>query len=56
MTEVIGEEELERIQRRVGRRAYAAGRDDEAWDLFQLVTRGGEFVEFLTLPAHDSID
>jgi malate synthase len=48
-------EELPKVKQYLGDAAYAAGRYEEAAQLFDEITTG-EYVEFLTLPAYDRID
>jgi malate synthase len=48
-------EELPKVKQYLGDAAYAAGRYEEAAELFDQITTG-EYVEFLTLPAYDRID
>ncbi|MBA2476886.1 MAG: malate synthase A [Actinobacteria bacterium] len=48
--------ELERIAVAAGEDGFAAGRFEEARELFEQVTLAGEFVEFLTLPAYERLD
>jgi malate synthase len=49
------QEELVRIRETVGETAYAAGRFDEAAQLFNQVALADDFVEFLTLPAYEHL-
>jgi malate synthase len=49
------EEELPKVKQYLGDAAYAAGRYEEAAQLFDEITTG-EYVEFLTLPAYGRID
>ncbi len=51
---VMGEE-LERIRAGVGEEGFAAGRYEEAAELFRQVALAEEFVEFLTLPAYERL-
>ena len=48
----IADEELEKVKDTVGDDRYAAGRYNEARELFEQVALADEFVEFLTLPAY----
>lgn len=48
-------EELARVKEILGP-AYAAGKYEQAAALFEQITTGEEFVEFLTLPAYQQID
>ncbi len=45
-------EEMEQVEREVGAEAFAAGRFDEAIDLFRRLSLADEFEEFLTIPAY----
>jgi len=38
-----------------GKRALAAGKYEEAAKMFERITASDEFVEFLTLPAYETI-
>ena len=49
------DEELERIHRQVGSRAFTCGRFQSARKLFEQVALSEEFPEFLTLPGYDLI-
>ncbi len=49
------EEEMERIHRQVGSRAFTCGRFQAARKLFEQVALSEEFPEFLTLPGYDLI-
>ncbi len=49
------EEELPRVRTHLGEADWAAGKYEEAAQLFDRITTG-EYVEFLTLPAYDMID
>jgi malate synthase len=49
-------EEMERVKREVGAKAYVAGRFPEAVKLFRDLSLAEEFVEFLTIPAYELID
>jgi malate synthase len=48
-------EELPKVKSYLGDAAYAAGKYEQAAQLFEKITLG-EYVEFLTLPAYDLID
>ena len=48
-------EELEKVREAIGDVSYAAGRYDEARELFDQVALADDFVEFLTLPAYERI-
>ncbi len=52
----IADEELVRIRETVGADAYAAGRFEEARDIFEQVALSEDFVEFLTLPAYERLE
>ncbi|HEV3480133.1 MAG TPA: malate synthase A [Gaiellaceae bacterium] len=57
--ELVGatiDEELEKIRDEVGDEIFVKSRPDDARSLFEQVTLGDEFVEFLTLPAYDYLD
>nr|PZN72988.1 MAG: malate synthase A [Bacillota bacterium] len=49
------DEEMERIHRAVGSRAFTCGRFQTARQLFERVALADEFPEFLTLPGYDLI-
>jgi malate synthase len=49
------EEEMERVKREVGARAYASGRFPEAIELFRKLSLAEKFEEFLTIPAYQLI-
>jgi malate synthase len=51
----IADEELEKVKDTVGDERYAAGRYDEARELFEQVALADDFVEFLTLPAYERL-
>jgi malate synthase len=53
--EVI-DEELRSLRETFGDEVYGKSRADEAREIFELVTLGDEFVEFLTLPAYDYLE
>jgi malate synthase len=48
-------EEMERVKREVGARAYAGGRFPEAIELFRKLSLAEKFEEFLTIPAYQLI-
>ena len=48
-------EELAKIQSWVGQERYEKGKYGEAAELFDRITTNDEFVEFLTLPAYNSL-
>ena len=45
-------EEMERVKREVGARAYAGGRFPQAIELFRKLSLADKFEEFLTIPAY----
>jgi malate synthase len=49
------QEEMARVKREIGAKAYAQGRFPEAIALFRKVSLAPKFVEFLTLPAYELI-
>jgi malate synthase len=49
-------EELERIKGAVGAQRYAAGRYEQAAELFESLTTSDEFTEFLTIPGYQNLD
>ena len=49
-------EELARVRRELGEDAWAAGRYEEAAQLFESLTMNDTFVEFLTLPAYEALE
>jgi malate synthase len=51
----ILDEETEAIRTAIGDDAFAAGRYQEARELFERVAVADEFVDFLTLPAYDIV-
>ncbi len=51
----ILDEETDAIRAAVGDDAFAAGRYQEARELFEQVAVADEFVDFLTLPAYDLV-
>jgi malate synthase len=48
-------EELHRIRTLLGEPAWSAGRYDEAARLFEDITVGDHYVEFLTLPGYERL-
>ncbi|HEY0792371.1 MAG TPA: malate synthase A [Chthoniobacterales bacterium] len=50
------DEELAKIQSRVGPERYAKGKHREAAELFDRITTEDRFVEFLTLPGYERLD
>jgi malate synthase len=46
------EEEMDRVKREVGQRAYASGRFPQAIELFRKLSLAEKFEEFLTIPAY----
>jgi len=55
LLERLFEEEMEKIKEHVGEEFFAAGKYDEARDLFWDMTVSDEFQEFLTLPAYERL-
>jgi malate synthase len=51
----IIEEELDALRQEIGTQAWAAGRFEEARVLFEQVALADEFVDFLTLPAYQTV-
>jgi malate synthase len=51
----VEDEELAKIRESVGEERFAAGRYDEARQLFEQVALADDFTEFLTLPAYEKI-
>src|SRR5205085_4521834 len=51
---VLGEE-LEKIKEQLGEKRFAAGRYEEARDLFDKITTDETFAEFLTLPGYEKL-
>jgi malate synthase len=51
----IEDEELAKVKETVGEERFAAGRYDEARELFEQVALADDFVEFLTLPAYERL-
>lgn len=49
-------EELDKIKAYVGEEAYEKGKFEQAIELFDMLIKNDEFVEFLTLPAYNLID
>ncbi|MDP8959226.1 MAG: malate synthase A [Actinomycetota bacterium] len=56
LVEQVIDEELDEIRGFFGEEQFAAGRFEEARQIFQRVALGEEFVEFLTWPAYDYLD
>jgi malate synthase len=52
----IADEETDRLRSELGHEVFEAGRFDEARTLFEEVSLGDEFPEFLTLPAYALLD
>jgi malate synthase len=52
----VENEELARLREDLGNQAFAAGRFDEAREIFEEVALSPQFVEFLTLPAYAHVD
>jgi malate synthase len=50
------EQEMERIRAEVGDEVWEKGRPDETREVFERVTLGDDFPEFLTLPAYEYLD
>lgn len=48
--------EIEKIKAYVGEEAYEKGQFEQAIELFDMLIKNEEFVEFLTLPAYDLIN
>jgi malate synthase len=48
-------EELEKVRGYLGEAQYKAGKYEEAARMFERITASDEFVEFLTLPAYETI-
>jgi malate synthase len=55
LVRLIAREELQKIRRAIGEETFARGRFAEALQLFETVSTGTEFPEFLTIPAYDYI-
>ena len=49
------DEELASVRQEIGPDAYAAGRFEQARELFERVALGDDFVDFLTLPAYETV-
>ncbi len=49
------EEEMERVKREIGARAYDSGRFPQAIELFRKLSLADKFEEFLTIPAYQLI-
>jgi malate synthase len=56
LVERIRDEELATMRETVGADAYAAGRFDEASELFGTVALSDDFEDFLTIPAYRRLD
>ena len=52
----ILDEEMEKIRADVGEDTWQKGRPDETREIFERVSLGDEFPDFLTLPAYDYLD
>ncbi|HEY0536234.1 MAG TPA: malate synthase A, partial [Actinoplanes sp.] len=52
----LEDSELAAIRARIGEKAWAAGRFDEARKLFERVALSDDFPDFLTTVAYESID
>jgi malate synthase len=50
------DEEMDKIRADVGDEVWEKGRPDETREIFERVSLGEEFPEFLTLPAYEYID
>jgi malate synthase len=50
------DEEMERIHAEVGDEVWEAGRPDDTREIFERVSLGEDFPEFLTLIAYDKVD
>jgi malate synthase len=50
------EEEMEKIRSDVGEETWQKGRPDETREIFEKVSLGEEFPDFLTLPAYEYLD
>jgi malate synthase len=48
-------EELQKVRVLLGETAWKNGRYEEAAALFERITTGDDYVEFLTLPGYDSL-
>jgi malate synthase len=51
----IVDEQLAGLRQEIGSEAYAEGRFEEARSLFERVALGDDFVDFLTLPAYQTV-
>ena len=51
----VADEELEQLREALGADAFAAGRFEEAREVFEEVALAPEFVEFLTIPAYQRL-
>jgi malate synthase len=52
----ILDEEMAKIREEVGEETWQKGRPDETREIFERVSLGDEFPDFLTLPAYDYLD
>jgi malate synthase len=52
----VEDEELAKVRAAIGDERFAAGRFEEARELFEQVALADEFEEFLTVPAYARID
>jgi malate synthase len=52
----ILDEEMAKIREEVGEETWQKGRPDETKEIFERVSLGDEFPDFLTLPAYDYLD
>jgi malate synthase len=52
----VEDEELDQVRSAIGHERFAAGRFDDAREVFERVALDDDFVEFLTLPAYDLLD
>ena len=50
------DEEMEKIRAEVGEETWEKGRPDETREIFERVSLGDEFPDFLTLPAYEYLD
>jgi malate synthase len=50
------DEEMAKIREEVGEETWRKGRPDETREIFERVSLGDEFPDFLTLPAYDYLD
>ena len=48
-------EEVEKVREYVGEAQYRAGKYEDAAKMFEQITASDKFVEFLTLPAYETI-